>query len=60
MQFDHLSSIQVVMLKVATGRPLVYELDDNLNSIDHYYADRPLTGDNMLSAEQRIATAPAT
>ena len=41
MQLDHLSSIQVVMLKIATGRPLVYELDDNLNSTGHYYADRP-------------------
>ena len=29
------------MLKVATGRPLVYELDDNLNSIGRYYVDRP-------------------
>lgn len=43
MQLDHLSSIQVVMLKIATGRPLVYELDDNLNSTGHYYADRPFT-----------------
>jgi 2,3-bisphosphoglycerate-dependent phosphoglycerate mutase len=39
MQLDHLSCIRLVMLSVATGRPLVYELDGNLNPVRHYYAD---------------------
>ncbi|ABB73730.1 2,3-bisphosphoglycerate-dependent phosphoglycerate mutase [Nitrosospira multiformis] len=44
MQLDGLSIIQLIKLSVATGRPLIYELDDNLHPIRHYYADTGLTG----------------
>ena len=44
MQLDGLSIIQLIKLSVATGRPLIYELDDNLHPIRHYYADNGLTG----------------
>lgn len=44
MQLDGLSIIQLIKLSVARGRPLIYELDDNLHPIRHYYADTGLTG----------------
>ena len=34
---DHLSDDDVVGLEIATGSPLVYELDENLKPIDKYY-----------------------
>ena len=34
---DNLSNKEVMSLEVYTGRPIVYELDDNLNPIKHYY-----------------------
>ena len=34
---DNLSDKEVINLEVDTGRPIVYELDDNLNPIKHYY-----------------------
>lgn len=40
MQLDSLSIIQLIKLSIANGRPLVYELDDKLNPVRHYYADR--------------------
>ncbi|MDE2366341.1 MAG: 2,3-bisphosphoglycerate-dependent phosphoglycerate mutase [Betaproteobacteria bacterium] len=40
MQLDGLSIAQLIKLSVANGRPLIYELDDKLNPIRHYYADR--------------------
>lgn len=39
MLLDHLAPTQVMQLKFATGRPLVYELDQQLNPIRHYYVD---------------------
>lgn len=39
MLLDHLAPAQVMQLKFATGRPLVYELDQQLNPIRHYYVD---------------------
>lgn len=39
MQLDHLSFVQLVTVSVGTGRPLVYELDDNLNPVRHYYVN---------------------
>jgi 2,3-bisphosphoglycerate-dependent phosphoglycerate mutase len=44
MQLDGLSIIQLIKMSVARGRPLIYELDDNLHPIRHYYADTGLTG----------------
>ncbi|MFL0251535.1 2,3-diphosphoglycerate-dependent phosphoglycerate mutase [Clostridium neuense] len=34
---DNLSNEEVTALNIPTGVPLVYELDDNLNPIRHYY-----------------------
>lgn len=34
---DHLTDEEVTQLDLPTGVPLVYELDENLNSIRHYY-----------------------
>lgn len=34
---DHLSNEEVSSLNIPTGTPLVYELDDNLTPIRHYY-----------------------
>ncbi|MFA5110618.1 MAG: 2,3-diphosphoglycerate-dependent phosphoglycerate mutase [Desulfobaccales bacterium] len=34
---DHLSDDEIVGVNIPTGIPLVYELDENLNQIKHYY-----------------------
>ena len=34
---DNLSDEEVMNLEIPTGVPLVYELDDNLKPIKHYY-----------------------
>ncbi len=39
MQLDSLTEREVMKLKLATGRPLVYELDHALQPIRHYYVD---------------------
>lgn len=39
MLLDHLTPSQVMKLSLATGRPLVYELDQQCNAIRHYYVD---------------------
>lgn len=36
MQLDHLSPKQVMKLSLATAKPVVYELDTELNAIRHY------------------------
>lgn len=36
---DHLTDEQVTNLDIPTARPWVYELDDQLNSIKHYYLE---------------------
>ena len=36
---DNLSNDEVVSLEIATGRPICYELDDNLKPIRHFYID---------------------
>ena len=36
---DNLSNDEVVSLEIATGRPICYELDENLKPIRHYYVD---------------------
>ncbi len=40
MQLDSLSAAQLIKLSVTNGRPLVYELDEKLSPVRHYYADR--------------------
>ena len=39
MLLDHLTPRQVMKLTLPTGRPLIYELDHQLNAIRHYYVD---------------------
>jgi len=34
---DHLSDEEVINLEIPTGAPLIYELDEDLNGIRHYY-----------------------
>ena len=36
---DNLSNEEVISLEIATGRPICYELDDNLKPIRHFYID---------------------
>lgn len=39
MMLEQLTPRQVMKLTLVTGRPLVYELDHQLNTIRHYYVD---------------------
>ena len=39
--FDELSEDEIVHLNIPTGQPLVYELDENLKAIRHYYLGDP-------------------
>jgi len=41
MYLDNVSEEEIVRLNVPTGIPLVYELDDNLRAINHYYMGDP-------------------
>jgi len=34
---DHLSDDEITRFNIPTGFPLVYELDEDLNAITHYY-----------------------
>ncbi len=36
---DNLSNEEVIKLEIDTGRPICYELDDDLKPINHYYID---------------------
>ena len=36
---DDLSKEEIVKVEIDTGRPIIYELDDDLNPIRHYYVD---------------------
>ena len=38
---DNISEQQIIDLNIPTGVPLVYELDDNLASLRHYYLEDP-------------------
>jgi len=38
---DQVSDEEIVELNIPTGIPLVYELDENLKSIKHYYLGDP-------------------
>jgi 2,3-bisphosphoglycerate-dependent phosphoglycerate mutase len=39
-QLDQLTERQIMKLKLATGRPVIYELNHELQSIRHYYVDK--------------------
>jgi 2,3-bisphosphoglycerate-dependent phosphoglycerate mutase len=41
MYLDNMSEKDIVELNIPTGLPLVYELDDDLKPIKHYYLGDP-------------------
>jgi 2,3-bisphosphoglycerate-dependent phosphoglycerate mutase len=41
MHLDNIPKEEIVGLNIPTGIPLVYELDNNLNAIKHYYLGDP-------------------
>ncbi len=41
MYLDNVPEEEIVSLNIPTGIPLVYELDDNLRAINHYYLGDP-------------------
>ena len=41
---DNLSNEEVIKLEIDTGRPICYELNDNLKPIKHYYIDEKKEG----------------
>ncbi len=49
---DNIPDKEIVNLNIPTGMPLVYELDDNLNPIRHYYIG---DGDKIKKAIQSVA-----
>jgi 2,3-bisphosphoglycerate-dependent phosphoglycerate mutase len=49
---DHISEAEIVELNIPTGIPLVYELDDALQPIRHYYLGDP---DAAAAAAARVA-----
>ena len=49
---DNLSNEEVSNLNIPTGTPLVYELDDNLKPIRHYYLG---DADEIAKAQQAVA-----
>jgi 2,3-bisphosphoglycerate-dependent phosphoglycerate mutase len=49
---DHISDQEIVGLNIPTGMPLVYELDDDLEPIQHYYLGDP---EELRQAMQSVA-----
>lgn len=49
---DYVGDAEIVALNIPTGIPLVYELDDNLNPITHYYLGDP---EAVAKATQAVA-----
>ncbi|MBI4670922.1 MAG: 2,3-diphosphoglycerate-dependent phosphoglycerate mutase [Chloroflexi bacterium] len=49
---DNISDQEIVGLNIPTGIPLVYELDDDLNPLQHYYLGDPET---IAQATQAVA-----
>jgi 2,3-bisphosphoglycerate-dependent phosphoglycerate mutase len=49
---DNISEADIVGLNIPNGIPLVYELDDDLNPIRHYYL-----GDAQAAAQAAAAVA---
>jgi 2,3-bisphosphoglycerate-dependent phosphoglycerate mutase len=52
MHLDNISQEEIVGLNIPTGIPLVYQLDDDLRPIEHYYL-----GDPELAAQKAAAVA---
>ena len=52
MYLDHISESDIVELNIPTGIPLVYELDDSLKPLRHYYLGDPAAA---AAAAARVA-----
>ncbi len=50
MHLDHISDQQIVELNIPTGIPLVYELDNNLRPLKHYYLGAEETVNQAVQA----------
>jgi 2,3-bisphosphoglycerate-dependent phosphoglycerate mutase len=49
---DHIPDQEILKLEIPTGIPLVYELDDDLNPMKHYYLGDP---DELQKAMDSVA-----
>ena len=57
MYLDHISQAAILELNIPTGIPLVYELDDDLKAIRHYYLGDPAAA---AAAAARVANQTKT
>ncbi|HCC84489.1 MAG TPA: 2,3-diphosphoglycerate-dependent phosphoglycerate mutase [Candidatus Pacebacteria bacterium] len=55
--FDNISETEITELNIPTGIPLVYELDENLQPIRHYYLGDP---EAAVKAAQAVTTQAQT
>ena len=51
-ELDNISDKDIALLNIPTGQPLVYELDDDLKPVRHYYLGDP---DKIAEALQEVA-----
>ena len=51
-ELDNISDKDIALLNIPTGQPLVYELDDDLKLVRHYYLGDP---DKIAEALQEVA-----
>lgn len=56
---DHVSQAEIVELNIPTAIPLVYELDDDLRAIRHYYLGDPEAAKRAAEAVAKQASAGA-
>jgi 2,3-bisphosphoglycerate-dependent phosphoglycerate mutase len=56
MYLDNISESEIIELNIPTGIPLVYELDDNLKPLRHYYLGDPAAA---AAAAARVANQTA-
>ena len=56
MSLDHIDEQTIVELNIPTGIPLVYELDDDLTPLRHYYLGDPAAA---AAAAERVANQAA-
>jgi len=49
--FDNMTDQEITDLNIPTGIPLIYELDDNLNTLRHYYLGDP---EEVKKAEEAV------
>jgi len=54
---DHVSEAEIVELNIPTAIPLVYELDDNLRAVKHYYLGDPEAAKRAAEAVAKQASA---